>query len=397
MMEKAFPAVLIAFLVFLGANCAKQDQAASINGPAPEEGGGAVLMLKNETPCIFDLDSGQYEELALPEGFELFSGFDTYVPKTDFVILTKENEIYLYDLKNGETSKTSIPPLRDEGDVYETVSQVMLSPDKTEAMISIALYDKDSEEFRNEFAGPLPVSRRQIIYDLANDEWKDSDAISRARELVGEDFIAFVRWDNVDNVLYGHVSAEGIGNRQPVYAVDLDDGSVRRTPAGDDPLKPFFSPSLEKIVLHDVRGNSLQVFDARDLDAPEKALDLGDIGADSIYAIAWSSDEAEIALGCDDRIYTLDLETGDHFLRWSDDTLGQAYMHWDRNHLICSPAGKGLIFVDYDNVNQVDKNTMFRDENNRFLLTASDLEGEGSVILDSSTDSLHLISAAEKR
>jgi len=93
----------------------------------------------------------------------------------------KDNKIFTFDIINSKINETSIPALKNEGNVYESINNILLSQDKSRALITIGTFDKTSKEYQNEFAGPQSVSTKEIKYDIQTNKWENSSIIETAK------------------------------------------------------------------------------------------------------------------------------------------------------------------------------------------------------------------------
>lgn len=368
------------------------------------------IVVKKEKAFVYSLSSKEFKQLTADGYKVLYYGYDTYLPTTGDIFLLKDNKIFTIDIYSSKVNETSLPALKNEGSVYESINNILLSQDKTKALITIGTYDKTSPEYQNEFAGPQSVSTKEIRYDVQSNKWEYSNIVETAKNLVKDSSVWFVRWDSKNNKLFGHRSGEGIGNTAPVYVVDLSKNTFSKTPDyGGEGIRPYFSTNLDKFILVDFRSNSLLLFNSNELNNPQETIDIKnivnqhcqhykslfkwDVSCEgSIYSIAWSPDENQIALGLNTQIYTVDLNSNSVLLRFSDETIGQSYMYWERFTVVYSPSGKYIYFVDYDNTRQEDRGTLLKDENNRFKLTAVDINSNTLSVLQNLTESFYILS-----
>lgn len=367
------------------------------------------IVVKKEKAFVYNSSTKEFKQIS-PDGYKvLYYGYDTYLPATENIFLLKDNKIFTFDIVNSKVNEASIPALKNEGNVYESINNILLSQDKSKALITIGTYDKTSKEYQNEFAGPQSVSTKEIKYDIQTNKWENSSIIETAKNLVKDNSVWFVKWDSKNNKLFGHRSGEGIGNTAPVYVVDLNKNTFQKTPDyGGEGIHPYFASNLDKFILVDFRNNSLLLFSSNDLSSPQKTIDIKNVFNqhcqhhkslfkwevqcdNGIFSIAWSPNEDQIAVGLNTQIYTIDLGSNNVSLKFSDETIGQSYMYWERFTIAYSPSGKYIFFVDYDNTHQEDRGTLLKDENSRFKLTAVDVNSNVVTVLQNLTESFYIL------
>jgi len=367
------------------------------------------IVVKKEKAFVYNSSTKEFKQIS-PDGYKvLYYGYDTYLPATENIFLLKDNKIFTFDIINSKINEASIPALKNEGNVYESINNILLSQDKSKALITIGTFDKTSKEYQNEFAGPQSVSTKEIKYDIQTNKWENSSIIETAKNLVKDNSVWFVKWDSKNNKLFGHRSGEGIGNTAPVYVVDLNKNTFQKTPDyGGKGVHPYFATNLDKFILVDFRNNSLLLFSSNDLSNPQKTIDIKNVFDqhcqhykslfkwevqcdNGILSIAWSPSEDQIALGLNTQIYTINLGSNNMSLKFSDETIGQSYMYWERFTIAYSPYGKYIFFVDYDNTHQEDRGTTLKDENSRFKLTAVDVNSNAVTVLQNLTESFYIL------
>jgi|GEM_PF-6940859 len=340
-----------------------------------------IIEIKDQA-FIYDSASGDLTPLT-PEGFKLIK-YDHNYPSADNLFLLKNNKIFVFDAIRRQVREASIPVMKNDGDSSESVAGITMSPDGSKAMITIVDYPNLPKG--ETMLGEKGASYKEIIYDIRADKWENLNVRGKAEEIVKDKTIGFSRWDSNNNRLFGYRSAFDVANRGTVYIVDLGAGTFSKTPDyGIEGATPFFSPSLNKIILK--HKNFLLLFDSRNLAVPQKTIDMAKIN-DNIYSFAWSPDESQVALGFDKSIYTVDLDSGNISLRFLDNTIGSTYTFWDRNEIGYSPTGKQIYFIDYENAGawEAQQKSLIRRENDRFKLTGVDLETNKRTVLFETTD-----------
>jgi hypothetical protein len=236
------------------------------------------IVVKKEKAFVYNSSTKEFKQIS-PDGYKvLYYGYDTYLPATENIFLLKDNKIFTFDIINSKINEASIPALKNEGNVYESINNILLSQDKSKALITIGTFDKTSKEYQNEFAGPQSVSTKEIKYDIQTNKWENSSIIETAKNLVKDNSVWFVKWDSKNNKLFGHRSGEGIGNTAPVYVVDLNKNTFQKTPDyGGKGVHPYFATNLDKFILVDFRNNSLLLFSSNDLSNPQKTIDIKNV------------------------------------------------------------------------------------------------------------------------
>lgn len=380
------------------------------------------VVVKKEKAFVYNSSTKEFKQIS-PDGYKVlyYYGYDTYLPATENIFLVKDNKIFTFDIVNSKVNEASIPALKNEGNIYESINNILLSQDKSKALITIDTYDKTSKEYQYDVkGGPQSVSTKEIKYDIQTNKWENSSIIETAKNLVVKDnsvgFVKFVKWDSKNNRLFGHRAGEGSGDTAPVYVVDLNKNTFQKTPDyGGEGI--YFASNLDKFILEDFRNNSLLLFSSNDLSKPQKTINIKNVFNqhcqhykgllkrevechDGISSIAWSPSEDQIALGLKTQIYTIDLGSNNMSLKFSDETTGQgyglAYMYWERFTIAYSPSGKYIFFVDYDNTHQEDSGTLLKDENSIyensiFRLTAVDVNSNAVTVLQSLTETFDIL------
>jgi len=187
--------------------------------------------------------SGDNLKPILPDGCTLLSLY--YIKETNQLFIQKDKKIYLYKIDTQILTETSIPQAQSGETVYEEIGLYLAGQSGKNFIFTFSKYDKNSEEYKNEFAGPLPVSEKYYQYDIANNTVKDADYINEIWSLTGIasgplSNLSLDVWDDKKNIFLGHLVGEGIGHSTPVYSVDLNNKKITETKQMME-AQPFFN------------------------------------------------------------------------------------------------------------------------------------------------------------
>lgn len=281
----------------------------------------------------------------------------------------------------------------------------ILSQDKSKAIVVSITSDKTKEP--SEFDGSLPILKAsEFVCDTLSKKCSPTDYLASAYRGIGlqgnwyeYSSVWWLNWDVTKNVLYGHLTGEGVGNASPIYTFNLDTKKLQQT-TGYDALNEkekekraevpagAFSPSLSKFIMIDENWNNnvssnkwdLLLYDINNLSAPLKKFDISAInnktnGDGRVNSVAWSADEKTLVLETSKQIYTLNLDNGKIYLRYTDTIRDDSGLWLDFNAIALSQSGRYIVFVDYD------KRNTSRDENKmNTVLKAIDLKDSNKVI-----------------
>ncbi len=256
------------------------------------------------------------------------------------------------------------------------MSKTLVSQDKTKAIVVFTTLDETKEP--SAFDGSLPIIKAdEFVCDIAIKKCSATDILALAYNTTRGTKkwsehpygpLYWSQWDSVKNLLYGHLTGEGVGNSAPVYVFNLTDKLLRQT-TGYDALNEkekraevpngAFSPSLSKFVMVDESPNGtpsdiwdLLLYDSADLSKPSKKFDISLIidksGFNRVSAVAWSADEKMLVLETNKQIFTLDLESGKISLKYTDESKDESGLWLDFNAVDLSQSGRYIVFVDYD-------------------------------------------------
>lgn len=296
-------------------------------------------------------------------------------------------------------SFTGLPKETRNKEIGVFMTRVLLSQDKTKAIVTFTTFDETKAP--SAFDGSLPaIKADEFICDIAAQRCSATDILARAYKASGlastwfeYPMVWWVAWDSTKNILYGHLSGEGVGNSSPVYALHADTGLLQQT-VGYDWLNKkekraevpmgAFSPSLDQFVMIEAGTDawSMLLYESNNFSRPLKRYDISSMidktnGASRIGSVAWSGDEQTIVVETDRKIFLLNTVSGKISLLYTDTTADSSGLWLDFNAIYFSTSGRYVVFVDYDK-----RNTPFEDNNNKLntVLKAIDLGDRNKVI-----------------
>ncbi|HPN54671.1 MAG TPA: hypothetical protein PLB52_01950 [Candidatus Moranbacteria bacterium] len=330
----------------------------------------------------------------------------------DTILVDRNNEIYEINLATKELKPynnpfgnlaefSGLPKEIKNNQISISNRTNLLSKDENNAIIVSITYDETKTP--SEFDGSLPILKaEEFICETATKKCSSTDILASAYNATGfggnwygYSSIWWYGWDTTKNLLYGHLTGEGVGNASPVYIFDINKKALQQTtgynslndkekraeiPAG------AFSPSFAKFIMVNENWNNnnsgnkwdLLLYDSTNLSAPLKKFDISTMnnGGDSrVSSVAWSADEKTLVLETGKQIFTLNLDTGKIDLIYTDTTKDSSGLWLDFNAVDLSQNGRYIVFVDYDNrTTPVDENKM------ETVLKAIDLQNNNSVI-----------------
>ena len=261
-------------------------------------------------------------------------------------------------------------------------ARTLLSHDRSEALVVFTTDDETKES--SGFDGSYPtIAASAFRCDMGTKVCSPTNILAEAYAATGAQGTWFEYpvvwwdvWDSKTNLLYGHLSGEGIGDASPLYVYDTERKTIRHTVgygSVDDSdgrvVVPHgaISPSLKKVVMFDTYHGggawTLVLFDTADLSKPLKTFDIsamknGDSNNNRVSAIAWSRDESMLVLETESQMYTLDLASGTSVLRYSDVENDWSGLWLDFNFVNLTQSGRYIVFVDYERTTSVEANKM---------------------------------------
>lgn len=342
------------------------------------------------------------------------SSIDDSLSKLDTVLINRSNGIYEINLTTKElkpydnpltnlSNFSGLPEETKNEQVSVINSTRLVSQNKTKAIIISVTYDATAEP--SGFDGSLPILKAsEFTCDTITKKCSPTDYLESAYKATGlygnwygYTSIWWFNWDSAKNILYGHLTGEGVGNASPAYTLDLNTKTLKQTigynsfnekekraevPSG------AFSPSLSKLVMIDEnwgRDNSeskwdLLLYDISDLSKPLKKIDISSIKdegyrSDRVHSVAWSADERTLILETQKQIHTLNLESGKTNLIYTDTTKDPVGLWLDFNAVRLSQSGRYIVFVDYDK-----RSNSSRGNKLNTVLKAIDLDNNNNII-----------------
>jgi hypothetical protein len=335
--------------------------------------------------------------------------------KEDVILVRKNDGVYELNIVTKKL-KPHVSPIDDintfaglpkETENEQTsvfMTRALLSEDKTKAIVVFSTFDETKEP--SGFDGSLPVLKAdEFMCDIALKKCSPTDLFASAYTAVslgdgiGTWFeyprVRWYRWDSEKNLLYGHLNALGVGTVSPVYIFNVSNESLQWT-IGYNSLAEkekraevpngAFSPSLHKFVMfydstplgNDGSPSDLVLYDSSDLSKPAKIFDSSArrneaCAVSRADSVAWSADEKMLILAADNQICTLNLESGELSLKYTDTVAGSG-IWFDSYAVNLSPSGRYIVFVDY-----VKKTTSSTEDTLERVLKAIDLN-DNSVI-----------------
>lgn len=262
---------------------------------------------------------------------------------------TKNEDIYHFD---------GLPKEQDGNKTKIILDPALFSKDKTQVILRLFSYDS-TQEINDEDCSSVIQDVKEYLCLMATKKCSTSSVLE---EKAGQEYPIWWRaWDSQKNLLFGHISGEGLGNSSPVFIYDITTKTVRQTVGYGNTnerdsktwakvLPGAFSPSLSKFVIVDFLGKKIVLFNSSDLSQPARSyyFSLLDSKIDGISSTDWSPDETQLSVGTDNKIYILDLKSGQFSLKYTDLTQGRGALYWDRNTAQFSPSGRFIYFVDYE-------------------------------------------------
>jgi len=253
---------------------------------------------------------------------------------------------------------------------------VLVSNDKSEAIVTVTPYDSSQTSNNNSDAQPV-LSTDNYLCDIARKSCQRSDLLDQNYQGLdpllqknGDAFVWF-KWDSAKKLLFGHILASDGPGASPVYACDIQNKACVKTEGYDSQKQGdaravvpegAVSPSLGKFVMVNQHDNpnvetgkqwDLLIYEGTDLSKPARSWDLSaiidhdaSVAYDSVWSVAWSSDEKKIAIGTTRRIFMFDVASGSLSLVYSAPADSDGDPYWDSSALFMSPDSKYIAFID---------------------------------------------------
>lgn len=263
--------------------------------------------------------------------------------------LSKDNHLFVFDHQDGSIRQTSLPDIL-AGDVrFESAGPSVYSTDGVEVLIRYDLFDKNSDAYKNEFAGPQPSSSKLYRYNLTTDTFVTADNMKG-------DFWSI--WDRQANVGYTHRTGEGVGNSSPITKKLFDAGKTEKSADYSTNSVPAFSqdgkwaavPSVDKAPM------KIYIFSLPDIANPVQTLTLPTVkdtppvtnAIGYVYDFEWSTDNQNLLLSFQNTIYHIDVKAGTAIKIFENRQSNSSGTGWDY-YPVVSGSGRYIYFVDYSN------------------------------------------------
>jgi len=252
-------------------------------------------------------------------------------------------------------------------------SVLIVSEDKSKTIVVSNTYDQTKKP--SDFDGSLPNLKSEDFLCLTKEKTCSpskilSDAENKIRENGDSILLWWHNWDSQKNLLYAHLSSDGIGNASPVYVYDTNNNTYKKTIGYDsngegkraEVPQGEFSPSLKKFVMIDentsldANGNAkygswdLLLYNGDNLSKPSKKINVSQMQKDGteyyrIGSVAWSQDENLLAVATSDgQIFTLDLTNGQIELKYTYPKKVDDSGWFEFNKIDLSQSGRYITF-----------------------------------------------------
>jgi len=344
---------------------------------------------KKETEKIlrYSLSENSIKELSL-DGYKIIDAMSYTGFNIKHIFLSKDNQIFIYDISTSKITKTSLPSLKEDKNYQDEISLICFSKDQNNVIFQISTYDKN--EPGPEIGGTPPSLRdKEYLYTINENKTTISNILQKSKKLI-QNNPGVIGWDSKENTLFVIL----YGNDQLFAKLNLNSNTVTKTNT-----KGFnsysLSPSFKQVAVFDAIRDSIWIYDTNNLNNVKKELNISQIKDKNDYNrtllshINWSPDENELALGFDQKIYTININSGQILLKYNDTTIGNGLLYWERNNITYSNTGKFLFITDWDNTNQndIDKGQdlyktikINTDTNTTEVITSTSLKNENSFV-----------------
>lgn len=295
-------------------------------------------------------------------------------------IATKGKEIFS-EIEDNLNNFTGLPKETKNNKISVSKSESILSQNKTKVIVIFSTFDETKKP--NELDGALPVlNREEFTCDIVAKNCTKTNYINAAKALTSGP-IGWYKWDSVNNLLFGHLSGEGVGNVSPVYIYNMNANEIQRTigynslnekeeKRAEVPVEAF-SPSLSRFIMI-YNNKSLLLYNSKNLLSPLKELDVSAID-DGVKSLSWAEDEKNIVIETRKNIYTLNLDNGEIALIYSDTSMDPVGLWLNFHSIDISPSGRYITFIDYE-----ERDDTFKEKGFNTVLKAIDLKENNKVI-----------------
>jgi hypothetical protein len=323
---------------------------------------------------VYTVQPGQQPSVyfTVPTGYSLISNEGGRL-----IWLEKDNYLYIYDIQKGSTRKTSLPALL-AGDVrFESAGPTVYSTDGVEVIIQYSLFDKNSDAYNSEFAGPNPISTKRYRYNITTDTYTLGENMSG---------IFYSLWDRKLNIGYNHLSGEGVGSKTPITKTYFDTGKAEDSADYGNNSTPAFSQDGKWVAVPEPSKAPLKIyiFSLPDIKNPVKTLTLPTVKDTPpvtntlgyIYNLEWTTDDQNLVLSFNHSIFVINVQTEKATKAFDDSQYDSSYTGWSYYPEI-SGSNRYIYFIDYSNSNSA----TLKPENNIDELKAYDITTGKTTIL----------------
>jgi hypothetical protein len=298
---------------------------------------------------------------------------------------------------------SGLPKVGNDGKRDVEQAGALVSKDKSKTTITIATYDNSQTA---DDQGGVLIGSDDYLCDIAQKNCQKTDILSQTYqgldEVLQKDDQSFMwsDWDSSKNLLFGRTLSTNGPDIAPVYACNTQikicvrtEGAGLQNQENRRIMVPegAFSTSLGNLVMvsqNDDPNSSvgkkweLFLYSGDDLSKPVRNYDISaiidddeSVEYDSVYSVAWSSDEKKIAIGTARRIFMFDVESDSLSLVYLAPSDDDSDPYWDPSALFMSPDGKFIAFVD----SSPDQPDDIEDGSSLNTLKKIDLEHENMV------------------
>jgi len=305
---------------------------------------------------VFALDPNTGKSEQLLDSSRRFINFqEGYVISVD-----EAGRILNLDTSTGEEPQVAIPPLKDEGSLFQELrtSGYAVSLDDW-TLLTISTYDENDEPSAFDGSRPL-VDQDEYMYNLKDhsiaeprDYWNALADDDNSGSLIGFDY--------PNRQYFFQMNGEGFGYGS-VLAIDFKTGKKQKlvdVSRSDPTIYSAFtlSPTLEKAfyVYKDKGTYTGRMVYLEDINTVQASVDLTTFFDQQkfrgLYSMRWTDNENSVVLGFQDRMIIVDLQDATSYKVFTDNTSGSgSTLPWDANFYDATPDNL-VAFVDSYPVN----------------------------------------------
>jgi WD40 repeat protein len=253
---------------------------------------------------------------------------------------------------------TGLPKKVETAEISTNFNKVY-SQDKQQLIVLV--YTIENIKDQNREPGSTSILKEEhFICMMDSKSCTKTDILTQARK-ANSRFSMVHMWDTQKSILLTHPSGPGIGDAGPVFMYNYKTQTLTTTEASNNKQvqelqrvpEGSFSPSAKKFIIIDAPTDNqfkIRLYNTNDISKPERiyAVSEFDWNTNNVDSVAWSPDEKTLAIGTDKKIYTLNFNTGEIVLRFTDESLNTSYSYWDKYRLEFSSSGRYILFVDHE-------------------------------------------------